>query len=428
MMQACPCADAHRRLMDLHEDIHRAIEHYLDQEEFRRYLNSAIQASRSITWLLQKRKSRWSNFDDWYDSWVTESESNPVLSWGVRSRNRIVKEEDLETHSYAIITYYDERLELVQSRHDVPPGATTEDMMNAFLIASKQRPSIETGYLRVQRQWVDAELPQYELVRALRALYESVARIVRTAHRQKSIELCATPAFKRPCVDASMHPDLPCIEQIEPLQSLLLDVATGIVLTPHRFRIDTEEFTREEVVARYGEGEKFSGSLRNMVAIKMRHAKNFLNVDGYAGTVMHFLKGEESAIAPLSFGQNEPRELKIDLALSDLGAWQFETVIFASEMWITVLGSGGLFPEIPMERRLAANDEFYNADEQGGREEALIVVGLSKSGSHHVATLPFARTVDGIVYGQTQADKTANAVPRFMRPVYRTWMQQFPTD
>lgn len=85
--------------MDLHEDIHRAIEHYLDENEFRRWLNSAIQNSRGVTFLLQKQKARWADFDVWYGGWQDEARKNPVLGWGVAARNRIVKEEDLATLS-----------------------------------------------------------------------------------------------------------------------------------------------------------------------------------------------------------------------------------------------------------------------------------------------------------------------------------------
>lgn len=80
---ACPCTNAHRRLMDLHEDIHRAIENYLDENEFRRWLNSAIQNSRGVTFLLQKQKAKWEDFDSWYGEWQDHARGNPVLSWSV---------------------------------------------------------------------------------------------------------------------------------------------------------------------------------------------------------------------------------------------------------------------------------------------------------------------------------------------------------
>ncbi|ROS76080.1 hypothetical protein EDF24_1657 [Curtobacterium sp. PhB130] len=37
----------------------------MEPNEFRRFLNSAIQNSRGVTFLLQKRKAKWPDFDQW---------------------------------------------------------------------------------------------------------------------------------------------------------------------------------------------------------------------------------------------------------------------------------------------------------------------------------------------------------------------------
>lgn len=201
---ACPCLDAHRRLMDLHEDIHRAVETYLDANEFRRWLNSAIQNSRAVTFLLQKRKAKWPDFDEWYGAWQSDARLNPVLTWGVNSR--IVKEEDLLTFSQAIISYYGERLQEAEDVLTVPPQTTVNDMLLAFAAMSSAGSPGRKGWVRVQRRWVDDQLPEYELISALREMYASVAAVVRRAHSASRVGACLAPAFSRACVTAEFDP------------------------------------------------------------------------------------------------------------------------------------------------------------------------------------------------------------------------------
>ena len=115
--------------MDVHEDIHRTIEAYLDANEFRRCLNSAIQNARGVTFLLQKRKAKWSEFDAWYGAWQEDAKRNPILAWSVGARNRIVKEEDLRTLSQARISFYGERLQEAEQVMVVPPTVDVDDIL-----------------------------------------------------------------------------------------------------------------------------------------------------------------------------------------------------------------------------------------------------------------------------------------------------------
>lgn len=159
MAMACPCIDAHRRLMDLHEDIHRASENYLDSNEFRRWLNSAIQNSRGVTFLLQKRKAKWADFEGWYGDWQTAARGNEVLIWGVGARNRIVKEEDLETLSQAVISYYGERLKEAGDVLVVPPTVGVQEIVAAFASVVRKRPPGRKGHIKVSRNGSTENFP-----------------------------------------------------------------------------------------------------------------------------------------------------------------------------------------------------------------------------------------------------------------------------
>ena len=208
MAEACPCIDAHRRLMDVHEDIHRIIESYLDANEFRRNLNSAIQNARGVTFLLQKRKSTWTNFDEWYGGWQAEAKENAILSWSVLARNRIVKEEDLRTLSQARVSFYGERLREAEHVLRVQPDLSVDEMLGIYAGIVSKIPPNKPAWIRVQRRWVDDQLPDYELVAALREVYRGVAKAVELAHTASNVSECTAPRFARACVVQGTGGDL----------------------------------------------------------------------------------------------------------------------------------------------------------------------------------------------------------------------------
>src|ERR1700704_4142167 len=74
---------------------------YLDPPEFRRNLNAALEALRSTTWVLQKACNGDSKLEAWYrdqQEWMRKDE---IMRWLVSTRNRVVKQGDLDSHSTA---------------------------------------------------------------------------------------------------------------------------------------------------------------------------------------------------------------------------------------------------------------------------------------------------------------------------------------
>jgi hypothetical protein len=145
--------------MDLHEDIHRVVEAYNDANEFRRTLNSAIQTARGVTFLLQKRKAKWSDFDLWYSDWQDNARTNKVLSWSVSARNRVVKEEDLNTLSQAKISYYGERLLEAEQSIEVDPRTTVDEILAQFAGLAAETPAGRPAWIHIERRWVEDQLP-----------------------------------------------------------------------------------------------------------------------------------------------------------------------------------------------------------------------------------------------------------------------------
>src|SRR6478609_5941356 len=79
---------------------------YFNPPEFRRNLNAAMEALRSSTWVLQKACEQLPSFQGWYDTQQAAMRHDPKLRWLVDSRNRVIKEGDLEGHSTARISIF----------------------------------------------------------------------------------------------------------------------------------------------------------------------------------------------------------------------------------------------------------------------------------------------------------------------------------
>ncbi|AYG03446.1 hypothetical protein [Gryllotalpicola protaetiae] len=410
--------------MDLHEDIHRAIESYLDANEFRRFLNSAIQNSRGVTFLLQKRKSKWPDFDQWYGAWQDEARTNPVLAWGIAARNRIVKEEDLTTYSEATIRFFGDRTQEAEQVIQAPPASTSAQLIAAFAERFRNRPSGRKGWIGVERRWVDDQLRDNELVAVLREMYRAVASVVKTAHEKSGIELCLAPEFSRPCIGPEIDPELHCIPPGAPLPTTFLDVETGETAHYSYASFERDDDAIEEAAEKYGEPPTMSSDPIDHALERLEMSKRYLEVDGYSGPMVLFF-GEDGRrqLTGTMFPDGTPREVSIRGLVESLGSWPFSGAVFASETWLGRPGDRGTLVPVPISEMLPPEDGFFNAGAAADRDEALIVVALTSDGRNRSLTLPFARTKAGIVYGNLLDEDDPDAVPNFLRPISRRWVE-----
>ena len=115
--ERCPINSTHGRLHQAHRLWHQVQAEYGNPEGFCTNLNAAIQALRTVTFVLQKEKQDVPNFDGWYDQWRARLRQDPVMQWLVTARNRIEKEGDLDTCSSArvsLLAGWNEPLPLVE--------------------------------------------------------------------------------------------------------------------------------------------------------------------------------------------------------------------------------------------------------------------------------------------------------------------------
>ena len=110
--QACPLVDVDKRLEDVHRQWHAAEAAYFDPEAFKVAIQTVIQNLRTVSFILQKQKSKFANFDAWYAPWQQKFAADPLMVWMRDTRNKIEKEGDLDAHSFVraaiLASYLDE--------------------------------------------------------------------------------------------------------------------------------------------------------------------------------------------------------------------------------------------------------------------------------------------------------------------------------
>jgi hypothetical protein len=85
---------------------------FTDRDSFRHYIEAAIEAARSVTWLLQKQYNVIAGFGEWYTIVQEKLNADPLSRFLLKQRNFVVKEGiaeirkviNLEVHSTIHLT------------------------------------------------------------------------------------------------------------------------------------------------------------------------------------------------------------------------------------------------------------------------------------------------------------------------------------
>ena len=168
---------------------------YYNPESFRLNLNSCIQALRNFTWILQKSKNYIPGFNEWYEKHQSQMINDNILKWLKNSRNRIVKEGDLILYSKAKIAIVTNWLEPPSIEIEIPPFTKTSDFVKVISRKISIKPSYLEAILRIERKWVDSELPETELLEALAYSFKFLTKILSDAHKSlledKYVQKCS---------------------------------------------------------------------------------------------------------------------------------------------------------------------------------------------------------------------------------------------
>jgi len=167
-----------RRLDDLAQIIRNCSVTYFQPNLFRQNVNQFLQTSRTITFILQKNKNDIPEFNNWYTTNVKDKWSqDKVMTWAKNARNKIEKQGDLEINStleLALISSY-------LSEDDIEIQCGPEELLNGDVkrLIKHARQKIPKSFhaatgLKIERNWICAELDEYELLHALSYVYARV--------------------------------------------------------------------------------------------------------------------------------------------------------------------------------------------------------------------------------------------------------------
>ena len=417
--EGCPLGKVDRRLDDAHRQWHAADEAYFNPEEFRRSIQTAIQTLRTVTFMLQSMKRDIPDFDRWYGAWQTSLKADPLMRWMVEARNQIEKQGDLELHSFV-------RAEIIASYLDEGPSvevpANLFDGIGALiesLPAGKEGDHIRaTGTLKVERRWVENNLPDYELLEAVATAYSRIAELVTDAHRHLGLLPPSAAARKLGDSDKAKNDFRPpCMIDHGASRSIHININDGTIL---RFKQERRSVTRKQAeasAAKYGfkaaadifgrAGEPYE----KMLDALFRSARRVMKKDGYHENVVFILR-DGSVIDVRSFRHEGPSDKYVLMRTlaADVQRIGGDAVMQLAEVWTAKHD-----PQEPFRRAADAPD----------KQEHLTATLVQRGGTPKHLCAEIRRKRGKVYLGPTV--ETADPSLFAFAPILEAWGSNLPT-
>jgi hypothetical protein len=403
----CPLAPVHRRLSDAHVALHELEASYFDPEGFRRSLNALIQALRNVTWILQKNKASIPRFDEWYSPWQDAMRKSVVLRWLCDARTRVVHRGDLETYSRARVALVASYIRPKTVEFDVPPWSTAE----AIALTVESRIDVpekvrDISVVRVERRWVDSELPEYEILDAVHYVLSFLVAILDSAHEQ----LVTTGEVELPPI---APPDYrQSTEEHRTAHLRLKDMTFATVESVQR---EPTLDRADEAIARYGiqftDEQREQGSeepgLRRTAARFFDIARVVLQKDGYHRNFAMLVGPSGASLVRVDARDKAEKFLIWRRVAEQVKERRASTVIVIGEMW---QAEGAEAPEV------------FNVEDMQNKSEILGLQAISIDGDFIQMFAPIKRSKDdSIVLGETQESHGDRAMPSFLTPIFDVW-------
>lgn len=424
--RSCPIPRTHNRLRQCHELWHRALVSYNDPDAFCIDLNNLISSLRTVTFVLQDEKRLIPGFADWYEGsggWRARMRADARMRWLVSARNRIQKQGDLATYSTARVSlgynwYDDSYIDL-----EVPPLLGAVEIGETLLSKlNLSQPVRDSGFLSVERRWVEDKLPEYELLDALAYCYGVLAAVVVDAHALLGLRMYA--------FSAELHQDgaprqpqiagrLRCMAAGHAKRTARLHLASGKVIGVSREPSALPPVSESELDEHYGEfvpvftGE---GDFLDFVAVLNEFARTVLQRDGSHITLMLLYDGRACvSVHMLDFPDRQHKMVTMQEMAVEVHRTGASAVVLISEAWFA------LAPEDP--RRW----EGFRPSEQPDRQEGLSVIGAIADGRCRSYVTVFHRTETGLVLEEAEVDDPAEFSAGILEPIRRVW-RRVPRD
>lgn len=386
---------------------------YCNPESFRLSLNNCIQTLRSITWILQKSKSDIPGFNEWYKKRQSQMRGDQILKWLHDSRNRIVKEGDLILFSKAKIAIVTSWLEPSSIEIEIPPFTKTSDFVRVISERISIKPSYLDAILRVERKWVDSELPKTELLEALAHTFRFLTKILLDAHesllKDKYVEKCSwyhVYNSQKNQIHGGMN-------SFDWYRTSWFDLKNNEFVDIQENVISKKLLPIKELKERYSNClssiEKFKDakSLNEEAKIYFEMAKGVLKRDGHHSSIaiIGYPNGSKK-IYSLVFKDKSDKILVIHKLANTLKSTGAITLILISESWI-----------YPASKVKYTKKGFECPD----KEEVLSVSALNKKGDEFHHNVIFEKLDNKIVIKEESQDKFGNHNDFLLLPIKKAW-------
>jgi len=365
-----------------------------------------------VTFILQKQGAKFPGFASWYAQWQDRMRADPVLTWLVRARNKVVKEGDLETCSKAHVAVVDSWFERATHELEVPPLTPTEEVAAVVAATKPQGLALPGCLLRVERRWIDENLPGRELLEALGHVFGELARLLIDAHERllATEELSVCDWYAPIKAKGGRLP--PCMVAQEWDRTVWVDLTDGARVTPARIAWRPSRQQLKAIPAHYAGAEQLkeqvahAADLRGKVDGTFRLAKLVLQTDGYHDPIAIVGYPDRTrTIQRLGFVDRAAKALILRRLAAGVAKTGATSVILVNEAWFSPLARGQHQPRPGRQRK---------------RREMLLVVGAQADGSLHVRAAFFHKDRSGAVTFDEEADIGAYALP-MLEPFRQVW-------
>jgi len=386
---------------------------YYDPESFRLNLNNCIQTLRTITWILQKSKSDIPGFNEWYKKWQSQMRSDQILKWLNDSRNRIVKEGDLILFSKAKIAIVTSWFEPPSIEIEIPPFTKTSDFVRVISKKISMKPSYLDAILRVERKWVDSELPKKELLEALAHTFRFLTEILLDAHKlfpkDKYVEKCSWYHVYN-SQKSQIHGGM---NSFDWYRTSWFDLKNNEFVDIQENVINKKLLSKKELKERYSSClssiEKFKDAknLNDEAKIFFEMAKGVLKRDGYHSSIaiIGYPDGSKKTYY-LEFKDKSDKILVIHKLANTLKSTGAITLILISESW--------MYP--------ASTVKYTKKGFEGpDKKEVLSLSALNTKGDEFHHNVIFEKLDNKIVIKEESQDKFANFNEFLLLPIKKAW-------
>lgn len=385
----------------------RANDSYFLPDDFRVAVQPCIQALRSVTWVLKKNKAKIEAFENWYSSWEQKMKGDAVLRWLVEARNRIEKQGDLETKSKLKVTLSLSWRDGPSFESELSPMTTADEIADRMTEEVPSQLRSEEAILKIERRWVEAELPDREILEAISHSYVVLHELISEAHEHllapvKPSDCPSNSTEAQTILERTVSLDNPRVLWIK-----LRDGQQAVVAPD--FQMVTRE-SLEEAANRYGlrqlprHASRERNSFQDECVRWFQIAKRMLQVDKHHSPIALFQTEKTVHVVPLEMNDRAEKHIALRHLAQQAKHLNASAVFLINEAWIA---------------RAEELSDHLHAVDSPRRSEALLLHGLKSDGRFVTFMAKFSRIGGAIVFEDDPID--SNAFPNVLLPFCELW-------